>query len=87
MGRKRMRMKNKKYTIGEILRGGLLLNHKGEPYNNRGTISRVLQKVPHEKVVTAYGVAKLFSLADINRSNKGRLKWYTPEQVFGKKKK
>ena len=33
----------KTFTLGEIVRLGLVKNHKGEPYKNKITISRLVQ--------------------------------------------
>ena len=45
----------KHYTIGEILRLGLLKNHKGEPYRHKATVSRIVSHMKRTKVETAWG--------------------------------
>ena len=61
------------YTIGEIFRLGLLKNHKGEPYKDKGTVSKALSKLPYTTKKTAWGSAKYFSIKDIESYNKDRL--------------
>lgn len=62
-------MAGKKYSTGEIFRLKLLLNHKGEPYTNQGTVSKVLKGEPHTQIKTAFGIAKMYSLATIKKLN------------------
>ncbi len=35
-------MKNQRFTVGEIVRLGLLKNHKGEPYKHKATVTKIL---------------------------------------------
>jgi hypothetical protein len=58
-----------KYTIGEIYRQGLLKNHKGKPYKDQGTISKVLAGQPHTTKKTPFGPAKLFTKSTIDKLN------------------
>lgn len=57
------------YTIGEIYRLKLLKNHKGEPYANKPTVSKVLNSYPHEIVETPFGPSKIFTQATIDKLN------------------
>lgn len=59
----------KKYTIGEIFRSKLLLNHKGEPYRDKASVSKALAKYPHKMKKTAFGPAKLYTEATIRKAN------------------
>jgi len=59
----------KHYTIGQIFRMGLLLNHKGEPYTAKGTISKELRGQPHKTEKTPFGESKLFSEKVISSLN------------------
>lgn len=59
----------KTYTIGEIYRLKLLKNHKGEPYADKPTISKILNNYPHKVTQTAFGPAKMFSQATIDKLN------------------
>lgn len=58
------------YTIGEIYRQGLLLNHKGEPYKHKSTISKIVRGMKIEKRMTPFGPAKTISESEIARHNK-----------------
>lgn len=58
------------YSIGQILRDRSLLNHKGEPYAHKGTISKVLKGYPHLVERTPFGVSKLYSKDVIKSLNK-----------------
>lgn len=58
------------FTIGEIFRKKLLLNHRGKPYTSQGTISKILSNEPHVIQKTAFGNAKLFSRKTIDSLNK-----------------
>jgi hypothetical protein len=46
----------KTYTLGEIFRLGLLKNHKGEPYRQKATLSRIVDRMGLEKVQTPFGL-------------------------------
>ncbi len=58
----------KTYTLGEILRLGLLKNHKGEAYKNKVTISRLVAGKA-KKVQTPWGSGFAVSQATIDRLN------------------
>jgi hypothetical protein len=57
------------YTIGEIFRGKMLLNNKGEPYKDQASISNILKGQPYETKKTPWGDAKVFSLKTIDELN------------------
>jgi hypothetical protein len=57
------------YTIGEIYRKKLLLNHKGEPYKDKASVSNRLKNQPYTHKTTAFGTAKLFNLEVIEKVN------------------
>lgn len=67
-------MKAKRYTVGEILRLGLLKNHKGEAYKHKATISRIIRSMGHKRTATTFGEGYLVSEADIKRHNKAILR-------------
>lgn len=58
----------KTFTIGEIHRLGLLKNHKGQPYKNKITISRLLAGA--KRVKTPFGSGYAVTQAEIDRINK-----------------
>lgn len=62
-------MKEKIYTLGEILRLGLLKNHKGEPYKTKSYLQHVISKIPHEKVQTVWGTGYAVSESEIEKFN------------------
>lgn len=56
----------KNYTIGEVFRLGLLKNHKGEPYRQKATVSRVIRMHMKAKTrKTPFGSGYVISEADI----------------------
>jgi hypothetical protein len=58
------------FTIGEILRRGLLRNHKGEPYKHKATILKLIKE--HTKVLkkkTPFGEGYSVSQAQIDSIN------------------
>lgn len=57
----------KTFTIGEIVRLGLLKNHKGEPYKNKITVSRLVSKA--KKVKTPFGMGYAVSEQEIAKLN------------------
>lgn len=57
------------YTLGEILRLGLLKNHKGEPYRHKATLSRVVDRMGLEKVPTPYGIGYAVPESKIEEHN------------------
>jgi hypothetical protein len=61
------------YSIGQILRDRSLLNHKGEPYKHKATISKVLRGKKFTIDSTPFGESKLYSKAIIDELN-GRWK-------------
>jgi hypothetical protein len=64
------------YTIGEIYRNGLLLNHKKVPYTSKGTISRIVGRMKGVKEQkTPWGIGKLIPLDEIAKHNKKHDQW------------
>lgn len=59
----------KEYTIGEIHRGNLLLNSKGEPYKDKASVSNRLKGQPYKPKQTAHGMAKYYSEETIKDLN------------------
>ena len=60
----------KEYSIGLIFRLGLLKNHKGEPYKDKATVSRIVSKLKHKEIRSPFGMAKVVSEKEIERWNK-----------------
>lgn len=60
----------KYYTIGEVYRLKLLLNHKGEPYTTKATVSKVVNSIEYKEVKTAFGPAKVISKNEIDKWNR-----------------
>lgn len=60
----------KLYTLGEILRLGLLKNHRGEAYKHKGTISRIIAGMKGKRVRTPWGMGYAVSARDIEKHNK-----------------
>jgi hypothetical protein len=58
------------YTINEITRLGLLLNYKGEPYKNAGTVSRIVNKLKYKTKKTPWGLSKCLTMEQIKAFNK-----------------
>lgn len=58
----------KTFTIGEIVRQGLLKNHKGEPYKSKITVSRLVKKA--KRVSTPFGKGYAVSEEEIARLNR-----------------
>lgn len=48
-------MKQKHYTVGLILKQGLLLNRNGVPCKDKAGIIRILRKLKHTKIQTPWG--------------------------------
>ena len=64
------------YTIGEIHRNGLMLNHKKIPYTDKGTISRIVSSMEGVKThKTPWGPAKMVPRASIEAHNKKFEQW------------
>jgi len=57
----------KTYTIGEILRLGLLKNHKGEPYKDKASILRLVKD--SKKVKTPWGMGYAVTESEIKTLN------------------
>ena len=64
-----MATKSKYFTIGELFRLGLLKNHKGEPYKDKATVSRIVGRLKFKLRNTPWGQAKTISEKDINTWN------------------
>lgn len=63
-------MRGRTYTIGEITRLGLLLNHNGKPYKDKATVLRIVKTLPHERIKTPFGMGyavKKRVIADFNK--------------------
>lgn len=58
------------YTIGDILRKGLLKNHKGEAYKHKATVLKIVQLLKHEKIKTPFGVGYAVPQSEIDKHNK-----------------
>ena len=58
------------YTLGEILRLGLLKSYKGTPYTSKATILRTMAKIPHKRVQTPWGIGYAVLAKDIAAHNK-----------------
>lgn len=58
---------NKTYTLGEIIRLGLLKNNSGEPYKHRGTIQKLL--VGKKRVQTPWGLGYAITQQEIDELN------------------
>lgn len=56
-------------SIGQILREKVLVNHRGEPYKHKGTVSKLLANKPHKIEKTAFGQAKTYSKEVIDELN------------------
>jgi hypothetical protein len=63
--------KSNMFTTYQIHKEGLLLNHKGEPYRHRGTLTKVLATIKPAKVVQGpYGLTKYYSQKQLDALNK-----------------
>lgn len=60
----------KSYTIGEIVRLGLLKNHKGEAYKHKASVLKIVLQLPHVKVNTPWGIGYAVSTNEIEKHNK-----------------
>lgn len=58
------------YTLGEIFRLGLLLNHKGEPYRHKASALKAVLKLKHTKVKTPWGIGYSVSEKELSTHNK-----------------
>lgn len=56
-------------SIGEILREKVLVNHKGEPYKHKATVSKLLANKPHKVIKSPFGDSKIFSQEVIDELN------------------
>lgn len=59
----------KTYTLGEILRLGLLKNHKGESYKHKATISKIARELGAKEQKTPFGLAKCLTEDQIDAYN------------------
>lgn len=62
----------KYYTIGEVFRGKMLLNHKGEPYKDKATVSKIVAHFKWRPAKSAFGIAKEVPMSEIEKHNR---KW------------
>ena len=53
-----------KYTLGEIFRLGVIKNQDGDPYKDKGSVSKYLKrhKIKFKIKKTPWGPAKIFTL-------------------------
>lgn len=56
------------YTLGEIVRLGLLKNHKGEPYRHKASVNRLL--AGKKKIKMPHGVGYQITQSEIDKLNK-----------------
>lgn len=57
------------YTLGQIIRLGLLKNHMGKPYKHKATILPIILRLPHTKIKTIWGVGYAVSKEEIDKFN------------------
>lgn len=55
------------WTLGEVMKLGLLKNHKGEPYKHKQTVQKLLKGV--KRVKTPFGKGYAIEQADVDRLN------------------
>jgi len=62
---------NKKFTLGEIYRLGLLKTKSGEPYKNKATISKTIKRkgIPFKYEESKHGTAMMVEIKDIDKFN------------------
>lgn len=73
----------KTYTLGEIVRLGLMKNHKGQPYKDKAAILRVIHKAmvssdiadDVKRISTPWGEGYAVPQKTIDKLNK---RWMTP---------
>lgn len=56
------------YTLGEIVRLGLLKNYKGKPYKHKASINRLLKGA--KKIKTPHGPGYAITQSEIDKLNK-----------------
>ncbi len=61
------------FTIGQILKKGLLLNRYGVPYKDKANVSRVVNSLPFKRVKTIWGEAKAITKEQIKEYNEFRV--------------
>ena len=59
----------KTYTIGEVYKEGLLKNWKGEPYKDKASVSKVVNKIKFKTKKTPFGEAKTITQQQIEEHN------------------
>jgi arginine repressor len=59
----------KTYTLGEIVRLGLLKNHEGVPYKHKATIARIISTLGLTKTKTPWGEGYAITEEIINKLN------------------
>lgn len=55
------------WTVGEVVRLGLLKNHRGEPYKHKATVLKLLKGVKRKK--TPFGRGYAIEQSDIDKLN------------------
>lgn len=61
--------KQKYYTIGEILRLGLMKSRSGEPYKDKASILRRVRKMAYRRIASPHGEAYAVSMGEIKKHN------------------
>lgn len=61
---------SKTYTVGEIVRLGLLKNHAGIPYRHKASVLKILQRHNVPRVATVWGPGYAVSESLIKFLNK-----------------
>ncbi len=60
----------KLYTIGEIARGRMLLDSRGQPYKvDKSQIAKVVRMLNFKVIQTKWGPAKALSMSQIKKYN------------------
>lgn len=57
------------YTIGEIIRLKLLLNHNGEPYKHKASLVKLFASMKTAKVKTPWGMGYAITKEQIDKLN------------------
>ncbi len=63
-------MKERLYSIGEIFRGKMLLDSRGQPYaGDKSQIAKVVRKMRYTVVDTPWGPSKAVPMSEIKKHN------------------
>lgn len=63
-------MKKQHYTVGEIIRLGLLKKHDGKPHTDKAAVLRIVRGLYHTKVKTKWGPGYSVHKGELDRYNK-----------------